>query len=234
MRRVLRTTLNWLSGVLGALFCGVPLRAYALESIGADAVDQCVKGVYPSIDPASQDFGKLKMILDFCYSKLFYQANFNAENVRQALFDRQIFENEIMLWMVVAITVSGVILAGVQLYTSYRLSLQGTNIENAPTELLVRKNELAVKSSTTGLLILIVSFGFFFVYVVFVFTLKEISSGNVASTETKPAGQGASKLIARSLTSPSWVPAAIVTADQKPATVLTPETPAAASTPPSN
>lgn len=221
----------WLCAALAALLSAIPFTASALEMIGADAVDKCVKGVFPSIDPASQDFGKLKTVLDFCYSRLFYQANFNAENVRQALFDRQIYENEVMLWMVVAITMSGVILAGMQLYTSYRLSAQGTNTENTPTELIVRKDELAVKSSTTGLLILIVSFGFFFVYVVFVFTLKEVSSGNVASAEAKPTVEASSKVIAQSLAQPYWVPAAAPAETLKPATVLAPDAPVAPAAP---
>ena len=78
-----------------------------------------------------------------------------------------------LLWMVVALTISGVVMAALQLFVAYRLAVAGRGEVAASSELTLEQGKISLKSSVTGLLILVVSFAFFIVYVTWVFTIKE-------------------------------------------------------------
>jgi ABC-type multidrug transport system fused ATPase/permease subunit len=84
-----------------------------------------------------------------------------------SLYEWQIIANNIMLGVVSILTLSGVILAGIQLYWSRKIldkiSAGGLGYE---------EKKLHVSSPFVGLLILVVSFSFFFVYVRDVYTIK--------------------------------------------------------------
>lgn len=92
---------------------------------------------------------------------------------RREKFDQQVHDDNIMLWMVVIITIIGVILAGLQLYTSYMLAMAGKVKGSQDSSVTIEAGKIAVKSSITGLLILAMSFAFFCVFVVEVYTFKE-------------------------------------------------------------
>jgi hypothetical protein len=88
-------------------------------------------------------------------------------------------ENVALMVMVIVITVSGVALAGVQLITSYRLALLGRDGaagEPTASELRYDHGSVVVKSSVVGVLILAISFAFFMVFVIYVYTIREAGS----------------------------------------------------------
>jgi small-conductance mechanosensitive channel len=80
-----------------------------------------------------------------------------------------------VLWMVLTITLSGVVLAGLQLLAAYRLATAGRGEFAQQQEITLEQNRISLKSSVTGLLILVVSFAFFMVYVAWVFAIREAS-----------------------------------------------------------
>lgn len=100
-------------------------------------------------------------------------------NIRRSEFGQQQFRGEVLLWIVVIITLSGVGLAALQLYVAFRLALAGhTELAQAAlgqnNEATLTKDSLSVKSSVTGLLILALSLGFFVVYVKWVYPVTEL------------------------------------------------------------
>jgi hypothetical protein len=79
-----------------------------------------------------------------------------------------------MLWMVVGITISGVILAGLQLFAGYRLALVGVKGLEPSGDLTIEPKKIAINSTVTGVLILSISLAFFYVFVKYVYLIKEL------------------------------------------------------------
>ncbi len=108
-----------------------------------------------------------------CYAQVNEEDILADFSVRKAAFINQQKQTTVLLWMVVAITLSGVILAGVQLIASYRLAFAGkTGIEIA-SDLNIEKTRLSVKSSVTGVVILSISLAFFYIFVHEVYLIRE-------------------------------------------------------------
>jgi hypothetical protein len=62
----------------------------------------------------------------------------------------------------------------VQLLAAYRLAGTGHGTFADQQEIVLEQNKISLKSSVTGLMILVVSFAFFMVYVAWVYTSKEL------------------------------------------------------------
>jgi hypothetical protein len=104
------------------------------------------------------------------------------------IYEGQLKQNTVMLWMVVAITVSGVILAAVQLWATYRLAAQGKQSIGIDSTVTIEAKRLAVQSSVVGVIILALSLVFFTVYVMYVFRI-DVATGGEAPRSTADAEQ---------------------------------------------
>ncbi len=150
----------------------------AESSPGAALVDQlpkCVQDTIALVKPSPLDIETIDQISSLCYSQLHSQALLNDFQIRKQKFTTQDYEDRIILWMVVIITISGVVLAAVPLIASYKLASTGRAEFAQTSELMLQRDRVLLKSSVTGLLILIASFAFFFVYVVWVYTIREVN-----------------------------------------------------------
>lgn len=135
---------------------------------------------------------------DICYRHLHGQGLLNDFKIRRLKFTQQTYDERILLWMVVIITLSGVVLAGVQLIASFKLASvgggatpDGTNESWVhTTEMSLEQGKLSVKSSITGLLILICSFAFFWVFVYEIFVIKPVDIDQVAGSQRPQANSG--------------------------------------------
>jgi len=112
----------------------------------------------------------------FCYSAARSQLLVDEENIRKDNFVFQRYENMILLFVVVTLTLSGVILAGLQLLAYYKLAVVGRGELSGGAEVSYSKDAVSFKSSVVGLAILFISFAFFMVFVLEVYTLKESST----------------------------------------------------------
>jgi hypothetical protein len=97
------------------------------------------------------------------------------------------------MWMVVAVTFSGVLLAGLQLWASYQLAAASrTTLHANDGEFILKRDQLVLKSSITGLFILLVSFCFFLVFVFYVYRFEapadRINSISLPPMPTLPMG----------------------------------------------
>src|SRR5205807_6747745 len=123
----------------------------------------------------------------FCYNSIGSQLKLDQEKIRRDSFVFQRNENVVLLYMVVLITISGIVLAGVQLLASYKLALIGRGeLAGGASEIGYSADNVSFKSSVIGLTILAMSFAFFLVFIMYVYDMREISSDG-ASHSTSPA-----------------------------------------------
>lgn len=125
------------------------------------------------VKPEKVDIALLTQISSFCYGQVRGEELLGDFNIRRTNYLRQQFQGIVFLWMLVVITVSGVMLAAVQLFAAYKLASTGRGNFDQGGEVALEEKRLSVKSSVTGLLILTVSFAFFMVFVVWVYPLTE-------------------------------------------------------------
>ncbi|WP_341990184.1 hypothetical protein [Azorhizobium sp. AG788] len=149
----------------------------------ADCVDR-----YTYVDPSSDDktYINRSRSSDLCNRIAYSQYSLNDFNIRRVKFIQQQYDEYVILWLVVIITISGVILAGLQLSIGYRLAdSQKSGMDGQGAEITVENNKLVFKSSVTGLAILLISFAFFLVFALEIFVIREVkpeglSGGNQA------------------------------------------------------
>ena len=109
----------------------------------------------------------------FCHDSLVSRLLIDEEVIRIDTFVFQKYQTIVLLFMVVAITLSGVGLAGLQLLASYKLAILGRGELVGGGELTYSRDSVSFRSSVVGLMILAISFAFFMVYVVWVYTITE-------------------------------------------------------------
>ncbi len=117
---------------------------------------------------------ELSEVASYCNSRVFEELKLRDMELRRLALLRQNSESPVLLWMVVTITISGVALSGLQLLASYHLAIAKGATLDGGGELTLESSKLAVKSSVTGLLILVTSFAFFLVFVLYVHKVNEV------------------------------------------------------------
>lgn len=152
------------------------------QNIFGSETYKCVESLSSKQKSEQLDLQNHEKIVELCYKMLFGISTLNDFQVRKLKFSQQQYDEIIMLWMVVVITLSGVVLAGVQLAASYRLaSNTGSILPEDTTHLTVERDRLVFKSSITGLAILVISFAFFLVFVLEIYTIREVGVSNKTS-----------------------------------------------------
>jgi hypothetical protein len=134
----------------------------------------CIDHTTQAIKPSALDYGLYERIWQLCGNQVYNQTYLADFTIRREQFIRQLLDERVTLWMVVSITVSGVVLAGLQLFTSYKLASSGHADLAKPSEVVIERNRISLKSSITGVLILGISLAFFIVYVLGIYTIREI------------------------------------------------------------
>ncbi len=138
-------------------------------------LDACRRTMREQLKLNEIDLKTLAGIHGLCYVEINEAdqlRNFTQET--SALYNQQ-NQLPVILWMVVAITLSGVGLAGLQLYGAFILSSSGKGeFANLGGSLEMAKNRLSMNSSVTGLFILVISFAFFYVFVKDVYLIQAV------------------------------------------------------------
>jgi H+/Cl- antiporter ClcA len=123
----------------------------------------------------------------YCYNFSRYQQLAEEGNIRIDDFVFQRHESTVLLLMVVVITISGIVLAGLQLLASYNLATLGRGMLAGGAEIDYGNGNISFKSSVVGLVILAISFAFFLVYVVYVYRLEGGRGNDNSSAPVVPA-----------------------------------------------
>ncbi|MBY3030573.1 hypothetical protein HF265_15880 [Rhizobium leguminosarum] len=140
----------------------------------------------------TENFTSLNLAADLCYKNTYNQALIDDFLIRRQIYKDQSYIDIVLLWMVVIITCSGVLLSGLQLFTSYRLASASKSSLPDSSEMSIETGKITLRSSIIGLFILSISLAFFIIFVYGVYTIKENSSDSVSSLHgvigTPPVG----------------------------------------------
>jgi hypothetical protein len=178
------------------LFGGVLLAVFLYLIVGVGRVDGdirdhgtlavCIEKYRAQTAAVTVNVPTLYDLNLFCYNSIGSQLKLDQEKIRRDSFVFQRNENVVLLYMVVVITISGVVLAGVQLLASYRLALAGRGelAGGGGSEITYSVNSVSLKSSVIGLTILAMSFAFFLVFVRYVYDMGELGSEGAARSAT--------------------------------------------------
>jgi hypothetical protein len=163
-----------------------PSNLQAATPSWAGRTQSCRSEILQSVKPEKLTTAAWSELSIACYEQVRGEAVLADFDIRRSNLIGMQSDSRIVLWMVVAITVSGVGLAGLQLFAAYRLAGAGRGEFAASQELSIEQNRISVKSSVTGLLILIVSFAFFMVYVFNVYGAKELKQDLPEARAVRP------------------------------------------------
>jgi hypothetical protein len=185
-------TLGWFfGGVLVAFFLWLMAGVGRVEPdlSGRDALAVCIEKYKVQTAVTTVNVGTLYDLNLFCYNSIGSQLRLDSDRIRLDAFVFQRNENIVLLYMVVLLTISGVVLAGMQLFASYRLALAGRGeLAGGGSELAYSATSVSFKSSVIGLTMLAMSFAFFLVFIIYVYDMREIGSDG-ASRPAAPAQQ---------------------------------------------
>ena len=160
-------------------------------------LDRCIYKTSKGLAATDDEFDYseiLNISLHYCHELSYTALTLEDFRIRKRKFVDQANSEPILLATVVFITLSGVSLAMYQVYISFKLA--GT-VEQAnaslDTELTAHKDSgIIIRSSVTGLLILIVSFAFFFLYIRYVYKIEfvkiDVDSDRVVSGDVPVVG----------------------------------------------
>ena len=124
-----------------------------------------------------------------CYNHAYRALLLDDFRIRRTAFVQQQFQGNVMLWMVVTITLSGVALAGLQLLAASRLAATGHASLATDGVLSLERGKISLRSSVTGLLILVVSLAFFGIYVKWIYPISETSAQRAPRQATQGPAQ---------------------------------------------
>jgi hypothetical protein len=193
----LRPYAYWLAALIAAFVLGAWLGSRGHEPRlevppELPTMNQCMAETISSLGlkqvPTIEILGQVR---GHCYALIRSQGLLRDYAVREVTFIQQYRANAVLMWMVVAVTLSGVVLAALQLMASLQLA----SAKRAPVgdqQLTVKRDQIVLKSSITGLFILLISFVFFLTYVVYVFRLEVPDDHGPSSAfvgPTLPMGQ---------------------------------------------
>ena len=181
---------SWLLLVAcGALFAiglilGTNLRERSVPLDSISQVDSCIERYSNKIQETGTTPVLLSGTYDLCYKIIGTKLVTEEQIIRNEGFVFQRFENKILMWMVVIITLSGVVLAGLQLLASYKLASAGRGVLAEGGEASLKSDSIVIRSSVVGVVVLGISFAFFLVFVLFVYTLKDLPSSGAATAQS--------------------------------------------------
>jgi hypothetical protein len=174
-------TVAALIGSLIGLYAGYSLADLPIaKQAELPTMTQCVADTVRAFDnknlPATD---ALREARNHCYSLIQSQEVLSDFAIRKLNFFQQYRANAILMWMVVLVTFSGVFLAGLQLRASYQLAASSRSAPlSGDGELIVKRDKLILRSSITGLFILLISFCFFLVFVFYVYRFEAATEPN--------------------------------------------------------
>jgi hypothetical protein len=176
----------WISILLLGIICVLVLGSFVLSLItykkavpGTEAADrnskiistqqeqrmaQCRSQLLEQIKPDKIDLKLLAGLHGLCYARVNEEDTLTEFGIRRGAFLNQQSETGILMWMVVLITISGVLLAGIQLLAGFKLAVLGKAAFDQGGQISLEANKLSISSSVTGVLVLAISLCFFYVF----------------------------------------------------------------------
>jgi hypothetical protein len=133
---------------------------------------QCRTETLGQIKPDKIDLKFLAGLHGLCYARINEEDALTEFGIRRGAFLTQQSETGILMWMVVLITISGVILAAVQLVAGFKLALLGKAAFDQGGQISLEANKLSISSSVAGVLVLAISLCFFYIFAKEIYLIK--------------------------------------------------------------
>jgi hypothetical protein len=130
----------------------------------AQRMARCRDELVAQIKPQNVDLRFLAGVHGLCYARINEEDTLEEFGIRRGAFLNQQAETGILMWLVVSITISGVLLAGLQLLAGFKLAMRGKAAFEQGGQISLEANKLSLNSSVTGVLVLAISLCFFYIF----------------------------------------------------------------------
>lgn len=105
----------------------------------------------------------------------YYEYRVSGFEHRKEVFAWQLYSSKLIFWCVLLLVFSGICFSGIQFYKSIRKEQTGeTATESSVTEFEASAKGIKVTSPVLGVIILVISLAFFYLYLVYVYPIREI------------------------------------------------------------
>ncbi|GAA5521936.1 hypothetical protein LQ318_09310 [Aliifodinibius salicampi] len=127
--------------------------------------------------PAQQqlfDDSTMAIYQDAMYA--YYEYRVSGFEHRKEVFAWQLYSSKLIFWCVLLLVFSGISFSGIQFYKSIRKEQEGDEAatESSVTEFEASAKGIKVTSPVLGVIILVISLAFFYLYLVYVYPIREI------------------------------------------------------------
>ena len=172
-----------IAAALSILLAFIPMVAHA-STMEAEACIGRMLRLTGTQAPTVQNINEMRSVCEQM-SLATYRAQTEAATAR--IYEAQLTQNTVMLWLVVILTMGGIGLAAVQLWATYRLAKAGQGALADGGEATIEHGKIVVRSSVVGIIILAMSFAFFSMYVLYVYRISESSGIGSVPVPVGPA-----------------------------------------------
>ena len=142
---------------------------------------RCREELLAQIKPQSIDLKFLAGLHGLCYARINEEDTLAEFGIRRGAFVNQQAETGILMWLVVLITISGVLLAGLQLLAGFRLAMRGKAAFDQGGQISLEANKLSINSSVTGILVLAISLFFFYIFAKEIYVIRVVGEQSTAA-----------------------------------------------------
>lgn len=104
----------------------------------------------------------------------YYEYRISGFKHRKKVFAWQLFSSKIIFYVVLLLVFSGICFSGIQFYKSMRKEDGDTPTGGSVTEFEATAKGIKVSSPVLGVIILVISLVFFYLYLVYVYPIQEI------------------------------------------------------------
>jgi hypothetical protein len=105
----------------------------------------------------------------------YYEYRVSGFKHRKEVFAWQLYSSKLIFWSVLLLVISGISFSGVQFYKSMRKTgSAGPTEPESITEFEASAKGIKVSSPVLGVIILVISLAFFYLYLVYVYPISEI------------------------------------------------------------
>lgn len=106
----------------------------------------------------------------------YYEYRVSGFEHRKEVFSWQLYSSKLIFWCVLLLVFSGICFSGIQFYKSIRKEQAGGEdaTEDSVTEFEASAKGIKVTSPVLGVIILVISLAFFYLYLVYVYPIREI------------------------------------------------------------
>ncbi len=163
------------------LLAATPAAANASSDVSA-----CVTVHLAKAPALGANLSAVRELQGFCYDLVASEQQVRIASASARIFEQQVFMNYVLLWMVVGLTLAGVALSALQLWTSYRLAASGKGSLAEGGDLTIEQGRVAIRSSVVGVIILVISLAFFVIFVREVYTIRTIEAPQPQSATASP------------------------------------------------